>query len=209
MRLTFLFSCFIFLTTSVSAQQQMAVDGLHTIEYVVPEGKITIYLTEKYVRGELMSGTFALEGKGKNDKQKIRNVRKLKEYNLKIGSEGGGVNEAAFVLKSPEDMMQLDLRNVKREEMGTRFIILHAKTKDIEEEVLETQLPEKLQEGMTTIYGDFDGIIANTIVMLNGEAQKVVAESPYSICLDLSEFDETENTLLIEEGDRSEEFVLD
>gem|GEM_PF-4567678 len=187
----------------------MAVDGLHTIEYVVPEGKITIYLTEKYVRGELMSGTFALEGKGKNDKQKIRNVRKLKEYNLKIGSEGGGVNEAAFVLKSPEDMMQLDLRNVKREEMGTRFIILHAKTKDIEEEVLETQLPEKLQEGMTTIYGDFDGIIANTIVMLNGEAQKVVAESPYSICLDLSEFDETENTLLIEEGDRSEEFVLD
>lgn len=200
---------FCLFASSIYGQQQMAVNGLHTIEYMVPEGKISIYLTEKYVRGELMSGTFALEGKGKNEKQKLRNVRKLKEYNLKIGTEGGGVNEAAFVLKSPEDMMQLDLRNVKREEMGTRFIILHAKTKDVELEELETQLPEKIQKGMITIYGDFDGIIANTVVMLNGEAQKIVAESPYSVCLDLSSLNESNNTLLIEDNGRSEEFELD
>lgn len=165
-------------------------NGLTTVTFNTPKGKVTVTLPEKTHAGDVISGTVIAEPKGKNKKQKTKNKNVLNGYVVELVKKKNPVKKEKVTWKIPgvckKNEIPLILRNEKGEVLRSGLLSVIEKTKD--DPVLKAlngtdfQIPGYLRGGEPEmISGIFDGDLQNSSIIIDEKEIEILAESPSEI----------------------------
>lgn len=199
------FLSFLCVNTHAQETKVKKKNGLTTVIFETPKGKVTVTLPEKTHAGDVISGTVIAEPKGKNEKQKKKNKNILNGYVVELEKKKDPVKKEKVTWKIPRvlDKAKTDLLLKNEKGMVLRKIALPV----IESprngslsgtlSTIDYQIPEYFRGGEPElITGIFDGDLGNTKVILDGEEIEILAESPSEIFVITPE--ETNGKVLID-----------
>ncbi len=196
--LVFIFSCFTFIANAQDKQKTKSSNGLTTVEFDTPNGKVTVTLPEKTHAGDVISGTVIAEPKGKKEKQKIKNKNVLNGYVIDIEDKKKSkekkkenkVNNSKGIWEIPLDIADGIYRLALKDPSGNVLDNIDLPANSIPRNI---SLPELLNPGdfkvptyirpgeIEIIPGMFDGDFSTSGITIDDIEPEIIAESPEGI----------------------------
>lgn len=157
-------------------------NGLETIEFSVPEGKITVLLPDDLCAGDIISGTVSTEPIG-SGQQKQKNSDVLEGMVISLGDSNSTTDkdhEKWILLETLSTTVEVALRDKSGKQISTATIPLNYGAEG--PSTSPFAVDPIIQSGKPIqICGPFDGNAGNSKVSLgSGSPTAVIAESPRS-----------------------------
>lgn len=186
---------FVFSFVTLNAQQKSKVssetnNGLSTVTFDTPSGRVTTYFPSTMHAGDVISGTVVAEPEGKNEKQIAKNKNVISGYVIELEGTESDIDNEKMTWKLPgiisSGIAYLVLKDAKGKELGKSPIPLNSVPREILPtnviDFSEFSIPDYLRSGETEmINGPFDGDFGNSSIKVNGTEAPVLAESPEAI----------------------------
>jgi len=152
--------------------------GIFAIEFLTPEGRIFVNLPDDLAAGDQVAGKLTLWPSGKTSKNKIKNLAKLKKYNLNIGGRktSAGNDWDKWIVPEDENIL-ITLLDQKGKKVSQTKIPVSKKNSGKSLNTPGCGSPS-MAGSMVSYYGKFDGDFSNTSVKINGSTLVKWAESP-------------------------------
>ena len=206
--LPFLILTMFFSVSSFSQEREPAKEtennGLRTVEFTTPNGKVTVLLPPDLYAGDIISGTVLTNPKGKNERQKTKNRNVLSGYVVDIEEKKKAAEKKKDTEKKRKNPVKNQSGNWEIPDIpGNNSIVLSLKNKvgDILTDVtlpisvhnFESAAPAVLdRQGFQTpgyfrageperITGAFDGDFSTSGLKINDSEAQIIAESPREI----------------------------
>ena len=226
--LSFLIMTLFFSVTSFSQQVEPAKktenNGLRTVEFTTPSGKVTVILPAESRSSDIISGTILTNPKGKNERQKTKNRNVLNGYVVDI-EDKKKPQESEDKKKNPvknqsgnweipdipgNNFFVLSLKNQAGEILADVSLPLSAHPVESAVPVISDRqnfrVPGYLRSGEPErITGIFDGDFTTSDLKINDSEAQILAESPREIFFKPPEDISGPATLELTEG----EFTLE
>lgn len=184
------------------SQTLQTVNSVHSISYELEDGSVYIYLPKKIVEGKAFSGTVAIFPKGNTPRDKSKNLKRLKSYEVIAFDKKFSAGTQVLSLNASSNISNISLLNSKGKTLGSnqvKFDFKSALSKNT-----PISLPAHIANSVnTSFYGVFDGNIENTTVKSNGKPIDVVAESPVQISMRPDNLTSISSNLEITDGARN------
>ncbi len=177
----------VFFLTNCALQQQLGMvegekvsrkteEGLHTVMFETPNGKISVNLPDDTAREDVISGTVIAEPAGKTEKERAKNRDVLNGYVVEIDNQRTPtINKLGKWLIPAVSLLPIILWDPDGKEVGE----IEIPVLDEPPEPVDFQIPTIGQAGHPIVIpGTFDGDYANTGVQVGDEDVSFLAESP-------------------------------
>ncbi len=187
-------------------------NGLTTVTFNTPKGKVTVTLPEKTHAGDVISGTVIAKPKGKNDKQKAKNKNILNGYVVEIEKENSTPKTKKIKWKIPSEISNNKTEIVFKDEKGGLLGKVSVPVLDFPRESiipenlndLDFKIPKYLRAGETEqITGAFDGDYSNSKLIIDEQRIDILAESPGALFIKIPEPLNGENHIEVIDQDLS------
>lgn len=180
----FIWVSFIYSQNNVTTENK---NGLTTVTFNTPNGKIKVQLPENIHSGDVISGTVITEPKGKNERITKKNKTILNGYVITINEKKTTDKKITFTI--PEDItstpQKIKIFN-KKNKLFESFDIPITEPIRVPPELPKIAIPDYLRSGyLQSIQGDFDGDFSNSSLKINGDNIDIIAESPERMIFEL------------------------
>jgi hypothetical protein len=199
--------------TPFYGQDKKAVDtkqknGLTTVTFNTPNGKVTVTLPEKVHAGDIISGTVIAKPKGKNEKQKTKNKNILNGYVIEIDKKKSSAKSKKIKWQIPKkvtkDVTELILKDKKGKVISKVDlpVITIPRLANTPIDEVDFKIPDYMRAGEPEqITGFYDGNFENTLIKMEGIDVDILAESPEALFIQAPESMEGQCVVEILEDD--------
>lgn len=164
-----------------------SISAIQKIIFKTGAGKITVYLPEDILAGDMISGTISTQPAGTSSEDKQANADSLNKYSVEINNEIISVGNVELKFSIPKSstggVTYMILRDSNGEEWARNYITYQNTTVDIKNFTAvspwEFQSPKiGRSANPSVIKGPFDGNFGTTSIMVGNKTVKKIAESP-------------------------------
>jgi len=175
--------------TDVTARAETG-NGVHVITFVTGQGKINLYLPDKLIVDEVISGTIRVTPSGFSDEYIQRNNELLLENSIRFNNTDFSVSAERITVEVPSPTAGNVANIILKDRHGIQVAATVVPVKVLRSKVVilnkpgpeDFSLPKVGKAGrLVTASGPFDGYISNTKVRFAGQEIKVLAESSNKI----------------------------
>lgn len=169
----------------LSRVDQRFADGLWSVTFTTPEGRVWLYLPARLLPGDTVSGTIEVEPFGEGEAVQ-RNFEALRAYSLRFDDEEISARGKSVRWRLPESQASsrvelVDGAGQKVAEAFANFVLEDSTPRQLAAEFKAGHafaVPALAQRGRTIlVHGPFDGDFATTRLVLAGKPAEMIAES--------------------------------
>jgi hypothetical protein len=178
------------------------------ITFATNHGNIVVTLPSTLYRGEIISGTLAIEPKGPNEKQQLKNTEILNSFMICLPEKDFLISQFKVSCELPAtEKINVGLFDKKGTLIKTE-IIDTAEPQTFVEKTGYSFQPYLIAGLPAKITGNFDGYFFNSYVYVNGEEAKLLAESGHELIFEAPSEISGPQTIDFSENDVSKEFQI-
>src|SRR4051812_49031395 len=179
-------SCLTLPATAQAPQQVMpkvgSDPGIVIVTFVLPNGAIYVNLPDDMAPGDTLSGSESIDAQGATEVERAQNLAELSKHQLEIAGQSAKLGNFGFNLPKLSDTsgpqpVTVVLKDPSGKELGKAEVPTRPVIVVVGDNVFF--LPSMGQEGWpVVVVGSFDGNSENTELIVGGQPQRKLAESP-------------------------------